>query len=167
MFVFKAAVVGAGTMGGEIAQVIANSDIPVVLKDVDQKFVDQGLDKARSLWQGRVDAGKMQSEEFDRKLGLITGTTDYEAFGDVDFVVEAVPERMAIKRAVFSELDEATPGHAILSSNTSALSITEIAAATIRPDKVVGFHFFWPVSLMRLVVGIVGDGTLSEIAQEA
>jgi 3-hydroxyacyl-CoA dehydrogenase len=167
MFVFKAAVVGAGTMGGEIAQVIANSDIPVVLKDVDQKFVDQGLDKARSLWQGRVDAGKMQSEELDRKLGLITGTTDYEAFGDVDFVVEAVPERMDIKRAVFSELDEATPGHAILSSNTSSLSITEMGEATSRPDKVVGFHFFYPASVMRLIEVIDGDDTSPETAQAA
>src|SRR5947209_256249 len=84
MFVFKAAVVGAGTMGGEIAQVIANSDIPVVLKDVDQKFVDQGLEKARSLWQGRVDQNKMETQELERKLGLITGTTSYEEFGDVD-----------------------------------------------------------------------------------
>src|SRR4030088_14961 len=83
MFVFKAAVVGAGTMGGEIAQTIANADIPVVLKDVEQKFVDQGLDKARSLWQGRVDAGKMEAAELERKLGLITGTTKYDGFGDV------------------------------------------------------------------------------------
>ncbi|HWF72388.1 MAG TPA: 3-hydroxyacyl-CoA dehydrogenase NAD-binding domain-containing protein, partial [Solirubrobacteraceae bacterium] len=95
MFVFKAAVVGAGTMGGEIAQTIANAEIPVVLKDVDQKFVDLGLEKARSLWQGRVDAGKLDPAELERRLGLITGTTDYSGFGDVDFVIEAVPERMA------------------------------------------------------------------------
>src|SRR5438445_11985835 len=124
MFVFKAAVVGAGTMGGEIAHAIANADIPVVLKDVDQKFVDTGLEKARSLWQGRVDAGKMEAAELDRKLGLITRTTSYEGFGDVDFVIEAVPERMKIKRAVFSELDEVTPGTAILASNTSSLPVT-------------------------------------------
>jgi 3-hydroxyacyl-CoA dehydrogenase len=167
MFVFKAAVVGAGTMGGEIAQVIANSDIPVVLKDVDQKFVDQGLDKARSLWQGRVDAGKMEADELERKLALITGTTDYDAFGDVDFVIEAVPERMEIKQAVFSELDEATPGHAILSSNTSSLSITEMGEATSRPDKVVGFHFFYPASVMRLIEVIEGDDTSPETAQAA
>ena len=85
MFVFKAAVVGAGTMGGEIAHTIANADIPVVLKDVDQKFVDQGLEKARSVWQGRVDAGKMEDSEFERKLALITGTTEYEGFGDLLF----------------------------------------------------------------------------------
>ena len=87
MFVFKAAVVGAGTMGGEIAQVIANADIPVVLKDVHERFVEQGLDKARSLWQARVDAGKLTAEEHERKLALIAGTTQYDSFGDVDFVI--------------------------------------------------------------------------------
>ena len=167
MFVFKAAVVGAGTMGGEIAHTIANADIPVVLKDVDQKFVDQGVEKARSLWQGRVDAGKLDAAEFERKLGLISGTTDYEQFGDVDFVIEAVPERMAIKQAVFSELDERTPGLAILASNTSSLSITEMGEVTSRPDKVVGFHFFYPASVMRLIEVIEGDDTSAETAQAA
>jgi 3-hydroxyacyl-CoA dehydrogenase len=167
MFVFKAAVVGAGTMGGEIAHTIANAELPVVLKDVDQKFVDLGLEKARSLWQGRVDAGKMDAAELERKVGLITGSTNYDAFGDVDFVVEAVPERMQIKQAVFSELDEVTPGHAILSSNTSSLSITEMGEATSRPDKVVGFHFFYPASVMRLIEVIEGDDTSPETAQAA
>jgi 3-hydroxyacyl-CoA dehydrogenase len=167
MFVFKAAVVGAGTMGGEIAQVIANSDIPVVLKDVDQKFVDQGLEKARSLWRKRVDDGKMQADELDRKLALITGATDYELFGDVDFVIEAVPERMEIKQAVFAELDEVTPGHAILSSNTSSLSITEMGEVTSRPDNVVGFHFFFPASVMRLIEVIEGEDTSPETVQAA
>jgi 3-hydroxyacyl-CoA dehydrogenase len=167
MFVFKAAVVGAGTMGGEIAQVIASADVPVVLKDVDRKFVDLGLEKARSLWQGRVDAGKMELTELERKLALITGTTEYGAFGDVDFVIEAVPERMDIKQAVFSELDEVTPGHAILASNTSSLSITEMGEVTSRPDKVVGFHFFYPASVMRLIEVIEGDDTSPETAQAA
>src|SRR5258708_26817876 len=167
MFVFKAAVVGAGTMGGEIAHTIANAEIPVVLKDVDQKFVDTGLQKARSLWQGRVDAGKMEASELERKLALITGATAYDAFGDVDFVIEAVPERMEIKQAVFSELDEVTPGHAILSSNTSSLSITEMGEATSRPDKVVGFHFFYPASGMRLIEVIEGEDTSPETAQAA
>jgi len=167
MFVFKAAVVGAGTMGGEIAQTIANADIPVVLKDVDQKFVDAGLDKARSLWQGRVDAGKMEAAELERRIGLITGATDYDGFGDVDFVIEAVPERMEIKQVVFFELDEVTPGHAILSSNTSSLSITEMGECTSRPDKVVGFHFFYPASVMRLIEVIEGDDTSIETAQAA
>ena len=167
MFVFKAAVVGAGTMGGEIAHAIATAEIPVVLKDVDQKFVDTGIEKARSLWQGRVDAGKMEADELERKLALITGTTDYGPFGDVDFVIEAVPERMPIKQAVFSELDEATPGHAILASNTPSLSITEMGEATSRPDKVVGFHFFYPASVMRLIEVIEGDDTSPETAQAA
>jgi 3-hydroxyacyl-CoA dehydrogenase len=167
MFVFKAAVVGAGTMGGEIAQAIANAGIPVVLKDVEEKFVQDGLTKARSLWQGQVDAGKLDGAELERRLGLITGATDYEAFGDVDFVIEAVPERIDIKQAVFAELDEVTPGHAILASNTSALSITEIGEATGRLDKVVGFHFFYPASVMRLIEVIEGEYTSPETAQAA
>ena len=167
MFVFKAAVVGAGTMGGEIAHTIANSGIPVVLKDVDTKFVDQGLEKARSLWQARVDQGKLEPAELERKLALITGTTDYDRFGDVDFVIEAVPERMIVKQTVFSELDEVTPGHAILASNTSSLSITEMGEATSRPDKVVGFHYFYPASVMRLIEVVEGDETSAETAQAA
>jgi 3-hydroxyacyl-CoA dehydrogenase len=167
MFVFKAAVVGAGTMGGEIAQTIAAADIPVVLKDVDQRFVDAGLEKARSLWQARVDAGKLDARELERKLNLITGTTDYTEFCDVDFVVEAVPERMEIKQVVFSELDEVTPGHAILASNTSSLSITEMGEVTTRPDKVVGFHYFYPASMMRLIEVIEGEDTSLETVQAA
>jgi 3-hydroxyacyl-CoA dehydrogenase len=175
MFVFKAAVVGAGVMGGEIAQVIASADIPVVLKDVDQQFVDAGLQKAREVTEGQVarlaKKGKVTEEQaraqLERTLGLIEGTTSYDTFGDVDFVIEAVPERMEIKHAVFAELDAATPGHAILASNTSGLSITEIADATSRPEKVVGFHFFWPASYMRLVEVIEGDETSPETAQAA
>jgi 3-hydroxyacyl-CoA dehydrogenase len=167
MFVFKAAVVGAGTMGGEIAQTIANAEIPVMLKDVRDEFVEQGLEKARSLWQARVEQGKLEAAELERKLGLITGTTAYEGFGDVDFVIEAVPERMEIKQAVFSALDAITPGHAILASNTSSLSITEMGEVTSRPENVVGFHFFYPASVMRLIEVIEGEDTSSETAQAA
>ncbi|MGI9184970.1 MAG: 3-hydroxyacyl-CoA dehydrogenase family protein [Solirubrobacteraceae bacterium] len=167
MFVFKAAVVGAGTMGGEIAHAIAAADIPVVLKDVDPKLVDQGIEKARSLWETRVQAGKLEPAERDRQLSLITGTTGYEGFGDVDFVIEAVPERMEVKQAVFAELDEVTPGHAILASNTSSLSITEIGEVTSRPEKVVGFHFFYPASVMRLIEVVEGEETSAETSQAA
>jgi len=167
MFVFKAGVVGAGTMGGEIAHVIADAGIAVVLKDVDQKFVDQGLEKARSLWKARVDAGKLSEEEQQRRLGLITGALGYESFGDVDFVIEAVPERIEIKQTVFSELDDVTPGHTILASNTSSLSVTEMALATSRPDRVVGFHFFYPASVMRLIEVIEGDETSLDTVQAA
>jgi 3-hydroxyacyl-CoA dehydrogenase len=175
MFVFKAAVVGAGVMGGEIAQVIASADIPVLLKDVDQKFVDAGLTKAREVTESQVGKlvkrEKITAEQGEAQsahtLGLITGTTSYDGFGDVDFVIEAVPEKMEVKHAVFAELDAATPGHAILASNTSGLSITEIGDATNRPDKVVGFHFFWPASFMRLIEVIEGEDTSAETAQAA
>ncbi len=122
MYVFKAAVVGAGTMGGEIAQIIASSGVSVVLKDVKDEFVDLGLNKAKEVTEGQLGAlvgkEKITQEQADAQLaeitGRITGTTDYEGFGDVDFVVEAVPERMEIKQAVFEELDAVTPGHAVL-----------------------------------------------------
>ncbi|MFZ0040787.1 MAG: 3-hydroxyacyl-CoA dehydrogenase family protein [Solirubrobacteraceae bacterium] len=167
MFVFKAAVVGAGTMGWGIAHVIASADIPVVLKDVDQESVDRGIENARSLWQAQVDAGKLDAAELQRKLALITGATDYANFGDVDLAIEAVPERMEIKQAVFSELDAVTPGHAILASNTSSLSITEMGEATGRPDQVVGLHFFYPVSVARAVEVVEGEDTSAETAQVA
>ena len=94
-----------------------------------------------------------------RSSAASAGATDYEGFGDVDFVIEAVPERMEIKQSVFAELDALTPGHAILASNTSSLSITEMAEATTRPDKVCGFHFFYPASMMRLIEVIEGEET--------
>ena len=175
MFVFKAAVVGAGTMGGEIAQVIASAGIAVVLKDVRQEFVDLGLRKAEEVTRAQlgvlVAKGKISEqqagEQASQVLGRIAGTTSYDGFGDVDFVIEAVPERMEIKQAVLAELDGATPGHAILASNTSSLAISEMADATSRPDKVVGFHFFYPASFMRLVEIVEGADTSPETMQAA
>jgi len=162
-------------MGGEIAQVVASAGVPVLLKDVDQKFVDQGLEKAREVTQGQlaglVEKEKISQENADSQLeeivGRIDGTTSYDGFGYVDFVIEAVPERMEVKQSVFAELDAVTPGHAILSSNTSSLSISEMAEATTRPDQVVGFHFFYPASVMRLIEVVEGDETSSETAQVA
>src|SRR4051794_2965753 len=175
MFVSKAAVVGAGTMGGEIAQAIASSDIPVVLKDIDQKFVDHGLEKAREVTRGQLDRlvkkEKLTQDQADARLeeimGLIDGTTSYDEFGDVDFVIEAAPEKMEIKQQVFAELDEVTPGHAVLSSNTSSLSISEMGDATLRPDKVVGFHFFYPASVMPLLEIVQGEETSEETMETA
>src|SRR5512133_1210127 len=170
MFVFKAAVVGAGTMGGQIAQTIAASGTPVVLKDVKDELVQAGLDEARSVTQGQVDGlvekGRLTEEQaaaqVEEVVGRIHGSTTYDGFGDVDFVIEAVPERMEIKQSVFAELDAVTPGHAVLASNTSSLSITEMGEATSRPDKVVGFHYFYPASMMRLIEVIEGDETSEE-----
>src|SRR3954452_10262345 len=162
-------------MGGEIAQVVATAGIPVVLKDVKQEFVDLGLRKAEEVTRaqlgGLVHKQKITQEQADAQaaeiLGRITGTTEYAGFGDVDFVIEAVPERMAVKQAVLAELDAVTPGHAIIASNTSALSISEMAEATSRPDKVVGFHFFYPASMMRLVEVVQGADTSPETMQAA
>jgi enoyl-CoA hydratase / 3-hydroxyacyl-CoA dehydrogenase len=175
MFVFKAAVVGAGTMGGQIAQTIAAAGIPVVLKDINEELVQAGLDEARNVTAGQVgklvEKGRLTAEQgagqIEEVVGRIHGTTAYEGFGEVDFVIEAVPERMDIKRAVFAELDAATPGHAILASNTSSLSITEIGEATLRPEKVVGFHYFYPASIMPLIEIVEGEETTPQTVTAA
>jgi len=175
MFVFKAAVVGAGTMGGQIAQTIAAAGIPVVLKDVDDELVEAGLTEARNVTQGQVaklvERGKLNAEAAGVQVAgvieRIHGTTGFDGFGDVDIVIEAVPERMEVKQAVFEELDAVTPGHALLASNTSSLSITEIGEATSRPEQVVGFHWFYPAAVMRLIEIVEGDDTAPETTQAA
>jgi len=166
MYIFKAAVVGAGTMGGEIAQVITYSGLPVVLKDIDQTMLDKGIEKARSIYQRRVDKGKMSASEMESKLDLITPTLTYDEFGDVDIVIEAVPEKIEVKKKVFQELDEVCPEQTIFASNTSALSISEMAAATKRPHKVIGMHFFNPASVMKLVEVIPGLDTSQETVDD-
>jgi enoyl-CoA hydratase/3-hydroxyacyl-CoA dehydrogenase len=167
MFVFKAAVVGAGTMGGQIAQTIAAAGIPVVLKDVNEELVQAGILEARKVTEGQiarlVKKGKLSDEQAQAAaqevVDRIEGTVVYDSFGDVDFVIEAVPERMEIKQQVFAELDAVTPGHAVLASNTSSLSISEMGEATLRPEKVVGFHYFYPASLMPLIEIVEGEDT--------
>jgi enoyl-CoA hydratase/3-hydroxyacyl-CoA dehydrogenase len=137
--------------------------------------VQAGLDEARNVTQGQVgklvEKGKLTAEQGEAQiaeiLGRIYGTTSYERFGDVDLVIEAVPERMEIKQSVFAELDAATPGHAILASNTSSLSITEIGEATLRPEKVVGFHYFYPASIMPLIEIVEGEETSAETVAAA
>jgi enoyl-CoA hydratase/3-hydroxyacyl-CoA dehydrogenase len=175
MFVFKAAVVGAGTMGGQVAQTIAAAGIPTMLKDIDDALVQAGLDEARKVTSGQisklVEKGKLTEEQgqaqIEEVLGRIQGTTSYADFGDVDFVIEAVPEKIEIKQAVFAELDAATPGHAILASNTSSLSITEIGEATLRAEKVIGFHYFYPASIMPLIEIVEGEETAAETVSAA
>jgi len=166
MYIYKAAVVGAGTMGAEIAQTISYGNLPVVIKDVDQSLVEKGLEKAREIYRSRVEKGRMKPEEAEQKISLISGTTSYDAFKDVDIVVEAVPENLELKQKVLKELDDVTPEHTILATNTSSLSISAIGAATKRPHKVVGLHFFFPAHVMRLVEVIPGLDTSDETVQD-
>src|SRR5215469_2129288 len=167
MYIFKCAVVGAGAMGGEIAQVISWAGLPVILKDVDQKALDHGIVTARGVYERRVKAGKLTQAEMDEKMALITPTLAYDDFGDVDFVIEAVPEKLELKQKVFAELDKICQSTAILASNTSALSITALGAATKRPAQVVGFHFFNPASVMKLIEVIAGQQTSKDTIDTA
>ncbi|MBC7241111.1 MAG: 3-hydroxyacyl-CoA dehydrogenase [Anaerolineae bacterium] len=166
MYIFKAGVVGAGAMGSEIAQVISYSGLPVVLKDVDQAMLDKGMARIREIYQRRVEKGKMSAGEMQSKMDLITPTLTYDGFEDVDIVIEAVPEKMSIKQRVFAELDEVCPEGTIFASNTSALSISEMAAATKRPAKVIGMHFFNPAHVMKLVEIIPGLDTSQETVDD-
>ena len=167
MYIFKCAVVGAGAMGGEIAQVISWAGLPVVLKDVDQKALDHGMATARGVYERRIKSGKLTQAQMDEKMALITPALTYDAFGDVDFVIEAVPEKLELKKAVFAELDRICQSTAILASNTSALSITALAAATKRPAQVVGFHFFNPASVMKLIEVVAGQQTSKDTIDTA
>ena len=166
MYIFKAGVVGAGVMGAGIAQVITYAGLPVVLKDIDQKMLDRGMEQIRSIYQRRVDKGKMSPGTMQEKLDLVTPTLTYEGFEDVDIVIEAVPEKMELKKRVFAELDEVCHEGAIFASNTSALSITEMASATKRPHKVIGMHFFNPAHVMKLVEVIPGEKTSQETVDD-
>ena len=166
MNIYKAAVIGAGTMGAEIAQVMSYADIPVLLKDVDQRLVEQGLNKIKSLYQGRVEKGKMKASEAEEKIKRVTGLTTFDGFRDVDLVIEAVPERMDLKKKVFQELESNVSDDTILATNTSALSISELSVATHRPEKVVGMHFFFPAHVMKLVEVIPGLMTSDETVED-
>jgi 3-hydroxyacyl-CoA dehydrogenase len=159
MNVQKAAVVGAGTMGAGIACALALAGIEVILKDVKQEFVDRGLANIKKMFESRVKKEVLSQAEAERLLKLVTGSTGYDGFGEVDIVIEAAIETINLKLDIFKELDKHCPAHAILASNTSALSISEIAAATRRPDKVVGMHFFNPAQTMKLVEVIPGVRT--------
>ena len=166
MYIYKAAVIGAGVMGAEIAQVITYAGIPVILKDINEEVVQKGLAKIRKIYQSRVDKGKMTSTEMEQRMALVSGTTGYDGFSDVDIVIEAVPEDMAIKKKVFQELDRVCSQSTILATNTSALSISELASVTKRPGKVIGMHFFNPAHVMKLIEVIPGLATSSETIED-
>jgi 3-hydroxybutyryl-CoA dehydrogenase len=159
MEIKKLGIVGAGTMGNGIAQVAAQVGYDVVMRDIEDSFVERGLKTIDKFLSKSVEKGKLQADEKQKIMGRIKGTTKMSDLKDVDFVVEAVIEDLNLKKSVFKELDGLCRPDVILSSNTSSMSITEIAATTGRPDKVCGVHFFNPVPLMRLVEIIRGYAT--------
>ena len=165
MGIEKAMVVGAGTMGAGIAQIFAQNEIPVVLTDLSEEMVVKALGGLEARVAKRVEQGKMSAEDKDAIFSRITPGAGYSKAVDVDIVVEAVFEDMEIKKEVLSALDEAAPEGAIFASNTTSLSITEMAAATSRPEKVVGVHFFNPPVVMKLVEIMPGLGTSKETVE--
>ena len=157
-----AAVVGAGTMGGGIAMSLANSGVPTVLIDVSQDALDRGLGVVRANYEVTVQRGRMTPAELEQRMALITGAVGLENAKDADVVIEAVFEDMDLKKKILAELDRVTPPHTILGSNTSTLSVTELASVTGRPEKVVGLHFFSPAHVMRLLEIVRGGKTSSQ-----
>jgi len=157
------ALVGAGTMGGGIAMVFANAGIPVLLKDADQPSLDRGMDVIRKNYASSVKRGRFTQQFVDERLQLIQPALDYDDFGRVDMVVEAVFEGMQLKKEIFSLLDRLCRPGAILASNTSTLSIDEIASSTERPEAVIGTHFFSPANVMRLLEIVRGKASSKEV----
>jgi 3-hydroxybutyryl-CoA dehydrogenase len=165
MDIKKIMVLGAGQMGGGIAQVCAQAGYQVVLRDVKDEFVARGMKIIDKNLSRNVEKGRMSEEEKKTVLGRITTTLTLEDGKDVDLVIEAIIEDPKIKHDTFAELDRICPEHAILASNTSSLPITQIAAATKRPEKVIGMHFMNPVPVMKLVEVIRGIATSDETYQ--
>jgi len=158
--IHQVAVLGAGAMGAGIAQTFAQAGIAVAMRDVEQRFVDAGFKRITDPLMRRVEKGKMTKEEVDGIVGRIHGTLGIaEAVKGAQLVVEAVPEKMELKRQVWSEVDKACPPEVVFASNTSSLSITEMANVTKRPDRFVGMHFFNPAPVMKLVEVIRGSET--------
>jgi 3-hydroxybutyryl-CoA dehydrogenase len=167
MEIKKIGVIGAGTMGNGIAQVAAQIGCEVVMRDIEEKYVEGGMNSIDRFLSKSVEKGKLDAKEKDAILGRIKGTTDMSQMKDMDFVIEVVLEDLELKKSVFRELDEICRPEVVIASNTSSMSITEIAAATKRPDKVCGMHFFNPVPLMRLVEVIRGYSTSDETVKVA
>jgi 3-hydroxybutyryl-CoA dehydrogenase len=151
MSIKKIGVIGCGLMGSGIAQVIAQKGFQVIVREVSEDFLEKGLDRIQGFLAAGVKRGKVSQEEMDTTLGNISGTTLIKDLADCDLVIEAIVENLEAKKAVFAELDKVVKPEAILSSNTSSISITAIASATGRPDKCIGIHFMQPVPIMKLV----------------
>lgn len=144
-------VVGCGQMGSGITQVCAQSDYQVIVSEVNDELLNKGMSSINSFLTRSVEKGKITQQDKDSTLSRIKGTTDLKDFGDCDLLIEAAVENLDLKKKIFAELDKFCPKHAILASNTSGLSIIDMAMATARPDKVLGIHFFYPVWLMKLL----------------
>jgi 3-hydroxyacyl-CoA dehydrogenase len=163
----SAAIIGAGTMGGGIAMVLANAGIPVILRDTDQAALDRGMAAIRKNYDAGVQRGRFTPAVVEQRLGQIRPQLTYGGFQDADLIVEAVFENMALKKQVFAEIDKIAGPQCILASNTSTLDIDQIASATSRPERVIGLHFFSPAHIMRLVEIVRGARTSKEIVATA
>jgi 3-hydroxyacyl-CoA dehydrogenase len=152
----KAAVIGAGTMGGGIAMNFANAGIPVTVVEMNQENLDRGLGIVRKNYEATASRGRLTAADVEKRMGLITGTTDWNAVRDADMIIEAVFEEMPIKKEVFAKLDGIAKADAVLATNTSTLDVDEIASATRRPESVIGTHFFSPANVMRLLENVRG-----------
>lgn len=159
----RVGIIGAGTMGGGIAMNFANIGIPVTILEVQQDALDRGLSVVRKNYERTASKGKLSAEDVENRMALFTGTMDYADLGDCDLIIEAVFETMDIKKKVFTALDEVAKPGAILASNTSYLSIDEIAAVTNRPADVLGLHFFSPANVMRLLEIVRADKTADDV----
>lgn len=158
----KIFVIGAGTMGAGIVQAFAQKGYEVNVRDIKDEFVDRGIAGINKGLTKLVSKGKITEEDKEAVLSKITGTTDLGLAADCDLVIEAAVENMEIKKQIFAELDKICKEETILASNTSSLSITEVASATNRPDRVIGMHFFNPATIMKLVEVIRGMATSQE-----
>lgn len=167
MYIYKVGVVGAGTMGAQIAEVVSYAGLPVVLADMNETLAKRGLDSVRAIYQARVDKGKMSVEQLEEKMLLVTASSGLGGLKDVDVAIEAVSEDAKLKAQIFHELDRICSHDTILASNTSALSISALGAATTRPDRVLGLHFFNPAYVMRLVEVIPGLATTPQTLDDA
>ncbi|MFJ7639609.1 3-hydroxybutyryl-CoA dehydrogenase [Peribacillus sp. NPDC097206] len=166
MGIQKVMVIGAGQMGSGIAQVCAMSGYDVLLHDLKEEYVEKGLGTITKNLSRQVEKGKLPAEDKEATLSRLTASTDLNQAKDVDLVIEAAIENMEIKTKLFAQLDEIAPKHVILATNTSSLPITEIAAATKRPEKVIGMHFMNPVPVMKLVEIIRGLATADDVYEE-
>jgi 3-hydroxyacyl-CoA dehydrogenase len=159
----KVGVIGAGTMGGGIAMNFANAGIPVVMLEMKQEALDKGLALIRRNYENSAKKGKLTQAQVEERMALLSGTTDYDSLADVDLVIEAVFEKMSVKKEVFGALDKVCKPGAILASNTSTLDLNEIASAVSRPQDVIGLHFFSPANVMKLLEIVKGEKTADDV----